>query len=280
MTDYKIEKMTREELDIAVNWAGELGWNPGSGDADCFYQCDPNGFFIGRLNDEIISTGSAVCYDNDYAFCGFYIVKPEYRGKGYGMALTQARLGYVGDRITGLDGVLDKVHLYERLGYKKSHQNTRFQGAKLPEPQTNNHILPINKIPLDELLAYDRQCFPAPRQQLLNCWVSKPQRLALAYRDNKCLRGFGVLRPASEGHRIGPLFADNQDIANELLLHLVKPLNGSPFYIDIPDNNPDAMALVQRYQWQSCFATARMYRNGRPNIHDDKVYAITNFELG
>ena len=90
----------------------------------------------------------------------------------------------------------------------------------------------------------------------------------------------GYTMRASEGHRIGPLFADNQDIANELLLHLVKPLNGSPFYIDIPDNNLDAMDLVQCYQWLSCFATAQMYRNGRPNIHDDKIYAITNFELG
>lgn len=45
--EYKIKTMTREELDIAVEWAAREGWNPGVHDADAFYAADPNGFFGG-----------------------------------------------------------------------------------------------------------------------------------------------------------------------------------------------------------------------------------------
>jgi len=81
--EYKIRNATREEVDIMVDWAAKEGWNPGLYDANCFYSQDPNGFFVGLLDGKIISTVSAVRYDNTYGFLGFYIVKPQFRGKGY-----------------------------------------------------------------------------------------------------------------------------------------------------------------------------------------------------
>jgi hypothetical protein len=41
--------MSRQELDLAVDWAAAEGWNPGLHDANCFYAIDPNGFLIGLL---------------------------------------------------------------------------------------------------------------------------------------------------------------------------------------------------------------------------------------
>ena len=46
---YKIRKMKRSELDLAVEWAGKEGWNPGIDDAECFYQTHPSGFLMGFL---------------------------------------------------------------------------------------------------------------------------------------------------------------------------------------------------------------------------------------
>ena len=46
MTDkkFEIKTMTRKELDIAVDWARQEGWNPGLYDADAFYAQDPLDF--------------------------------------------------------------------------------------------------------------------------------------------------------------------------------------------------------------------------------------------
>ena len=59
-SDYKIRTMTRQDLNIAVEWATKEGWNPGVYDTDAFYKTDPNGYFMGFLGDEPISSISAV----------------------------------------------------------------------------------------------------------------------------------------------------------------------------------------------------------------------------
>lgn len=88
--DLIISNMTLKDLEQVVTWAMQEGWNPGVQDAECFYQADATGFFKGEVNGELVAAGSAVIYDEDFAFCGLYIVAPEHRGRGYGLALTQA----------------------------------------------------------------------------------------------------------------------------------------------------------------------------------------------
>lgn len=85
--NYTIRNMTRNEINIAIDWAAIEGWNPGLYDAECFFTADPNVFFIGEVNNEPIATISAVKYGNTFGFIGFDIVKPQYRGQGYGSEL-------------------------------------------------------------------------------------------------------------------------------------------------------------------------------------------------
>jgi ribosomal protein S18 acetylase RimI-like enzyme len=108
--------MTRHELNLAIDWAAIEGWNPGSYDADCFYAADPNGFLIGLLGDEPIATISVVKYGDSFGFLGFYIVKPEYRGMGYGIQIWNAGLEYLKGRTIGLDGVLAQQSNYSKSG--------------------------------------------------------------------------------------------------------------------------------------------------------------------
>ena len=100
---FVIRRMVKGKVQIALDWAREEGWNPGLNDAHCFFQADPNGFFIGLLNDEPIAMGCAIAYDEYYAFCGLYIVKKEFRSQGYGIQLTRAvkdwlGIGFIDDR--------------------------------------------------------------------------------------------------------------------------------------------------------------------------------------
>ena len=47
--DYLIETIPVPEVETVIDWAAGEGWNPGLGDAACFYAIDPNGFFMGVL---------------------------------------------------------------------------------------------------------------------------------------------------------------------------------------------------------------------------------------
>lgn len=111
---FTIKVMTEKEVGIAIDWAAKEGWNPGLHDAHNYYKADPNGFLIGYLGDEAIATISVVKYDSSFAFLGFYIVKPEYRGKGYGMQIWQAGLAYLKHCNIGLDGVIEQQDNYKK----------------------------------------------------------------------------------------------------------------------------------------------------------------------
>ncbi|GGI87988.1 GNAT family N-acetyltransferase [Legionella impletisoli] len=278
---YVIETMNKKEVQVAVDWARNEGWNPGLHDADCFFQTDCHGFFAGKLDGQIIAVGSAVLYDDQYAFCGFYIVDKSYRGKGYGLELTKHRLAYVGNRNAGIDGVMNMLDKYARLGYKLAHNNARYQGSlNSAVSSIPVNLVSIDKIPFDELLAYDRRHFPAFRPSFLKCWLHQEGGKGLAWLNHQTIAGYGFIRPCQKGFKIGPLFADTPSIAEELFIHLAAHAKRKPFYLDIPENNPEAKALVSRHHLEKVFETARMYLKGEPNIEHNHVYGITSFELG
>jgi Acetyltransferase (GNAT) family len=73
------------EISLAVDWAAAEGWNPGLADDACFASVDPEGFFIGELDGAPVAIVSCVNYDASFSFLGFYIVRADLRGKGYGL---------------------------------------------------------------------------------------------------------------------------------------------------------------------------------------------------
>src|SRR5450631_1439153 len=87
-----IRVMDRREIAPASDWAAAEGWNPGLDDAGCFATVDPGGFFIGELDGVAASTISVVNYDDRFAFLGFYIARPDLRGRGYGLRTWQAAI--------------------------------------------------------------------------------------------------------------------------------------------------------------------------------------------
>ena len=281
LNNYIISQMSKDEMLIAIDWARKEGWNPGLHDAMCFYQTDPSGFFVGKLNGKIIAVGSAVIYDDQFAFCGFYMVDKAYRGQGYGLALTKARLAYIGTRNAGIDGVANMLTKYERIGYKIAYNNARYHGINLhPKFHKNNAIKPLNKINFEQLKTYDRQHFPASRDHFLSSWINQADTTSLGYTEHGQLAGYGVIRPCYQGFKIGPLFANNPTIANELFIHLTHHAKGVSIYLDMPECNPCAVDLANNYQLEKVFETARMYLKSPPNVNLKHIYGITSFELG
>jgi len=64
----RIRQMSREEADIAIEWANQEGWNPGLHDADAFYKTDPGGFFSIESGGKMIGSVSLVRYDENFMF--------------------------------------------------------------------------------------------------------------------------------------------------------------------------------------------------------------------
>jgi GNAT superfamily N-acetyltransferase len=279
--------MTRPEVDLALDWAAIEGWNPGLHDADCFYAADPKGFLVGLLDDQPIAMISAVKYGESFGFIGFYMVKPEYRGQGYGIQIWNAALARLVGRTIGLDGVVDQQSNYRQSGFRLAHQNVRYQGSSGAQAhlearaEPDAEMLELSKVPFAELCTYDQGFFSACRQQFLQHWIAQPQAKALAICQNQRLAGYGVIRPCRSGYKLGPLFADSPALAEQLFLTLQAQVPAAePVFLDIPAVNAAAVDLVQRHQMVVAFETARMYSGGSPDLPLDQIFGITTFELG
>ena len=278
-----IQPMSRGDLDIVASWADLEGWNPGLHDADCFRAADPTGFFKGVLGDEVIATISAVKYGGSFCFIGLYIVKPEYRGHGYGLKLWKATLDTVKGRNIGLDGVLAQQENYKKFGFQFSYLDTRYEGMGTgPDAApAEEDIVDLSKVPFQALLAYDQSCFPCDRTPFLRCWIQQPDSVALGALQHDKLAGYGVIRPARNGYKIGPLFADDPSRAEALLMALTSRVaSGAPIYLDVPKINPAAVALAEKHGMKPVFETARMYTQARPDLPYARLFGVTTLELG
>lgn len=282
-----IRNMLRPELDQLVDWAECEGWNPGLHDADAFWATDPQAYIAAELDGELIGGGAITAYGGEFGFMGFFIVRPAFRGRGLGNQLWHARRDRLLARLQpgatiGMDGVFDMQDYYARGGFVFSHRNLRYRLdiASAPEWTPDEEVVPLVEFQLADIQAYDRTCFPAPRPAFLRAWIDQPDALALGCRRDGRLAGFGVVRRCQHGCKIGPLFADDAGVAEALLTHLAGFAAGGPLFLDAPENNPEAMALVQRHGMSEVFGCARMYLGPFPGVAQDRVFGVTTFELG
>ena len=277
---FSIRRMKSDDLATAIEWAAGEGWNPGVNDAACFYRADPDGFFVAELDGEPIGAISAVGYGENFGFVGLYIVRPDQRGHAYGAALACAARRHLRGCNIGVDGVLERVASYEGVGFKRAYSNARFVGQG-SEGGSGSGIVDMSSLDWGEILSYDRLCFPAPREEFLWAWIDQPGAAALGACGRGGLQGYGVLRPCRSGFKIGPLFADDAEIAERLFQALCGRAGaGSQVYLDIPEVNPEALKLAERHGMKKVFATARMYSDAPPQIELRRVFGITSFELG
>lgn len=278
---YTIRRMNREDLSLALGWAANEGWNPGLHDTQCFYNTDPNGFFMGFLDDKPISSISAVKYDRNFGFLGLYIVKKGYRNQGFGWKIWNHAMEYLKDQNIGLDGVVTQQNNYKKSGFKLYYRNIRFQGKSKKYTFNSENIRNCAKIHFEDLLQYDNHLFPSSRSQFFKCWLNMPESKSLCSVINEKITGYGVIRICRTGYKIGPLFADNFNIAENILLALNNSIEPEiPIYLDTPDINPDALKIASKYQMTPMFETARMYSKYMPEIPMKKIFGVTTFELG
>ena len=91
----------------------------------------------------------------------------------------------------------------------------------------------------DYLVKYDDKCFPESgsiiRRDFLKEWIAMEGSATVLATIGDKVVGYGCRRPAIEGgvHLIGPLYADNKDIARALVLELGKSIQGLELTIDV-----------------------------------------------
>lgn len=276
--NFSIRQASLADIQTMILWAKEEGWNPGLQDHLAFPIADPNGFFMGYVDNNPIASISAVKYSDKYGFMGFYIVKPEFRGNGYGFSLWNQAINYLQGCNVGLDGVIAQQENYKKSGFKLAHRNIRY-GGQAPLSILPNNLIAMRNIPFNVILEYDQTIFKSNRAAFLSAWLSLADAAFAVVKNNRLL-GYGSIRKCYDGYKIGPLFANNFEIAEQIFLGLCNIANQQPVFIDLPETNAAGIKLIESYGFKPAFETARMYTKSFDNLELEKVFGITSFELG
>jgi GNAT superfamily N-acetyltransferase len=275
---FQVRAMRREEIGLAADWAASEGWNPGLADPTSFATIDAGGFLFGELGGAPAAIISVINYDASFAFLGFYIVRPDLRGRGYGWRIWQAGIAHAAARTIGLDGVSAQQENYKKSGFVLAYRNIRF-GGELSAPDAPATIA-LATVPFAAIEADDATVFPAARPAFLRAWISTPGHIGRALVSDGRLRAWGVIRPCRKGFKIAPLVADDRACAEHIVSALVAAVGGGEVFLDVPEPNSEAVALARSLGLAPIFETARMYTGPIRAIKLERLFGVTSFELG
>src|SRR5690606_38341349 len=147
--------------------------------------------------------GSIVSYDGAFGFMGFFIVRPDLRGRGIGRDFWTWRRDTLRARLRpgaaiGMDGVFTMQPFYARGGFAFTHRNLRMAGLG-NAGAVDGSLRELSSLPFDAVAACDRRHFGFDRPAFLRRWIALAGGLALGAWEGAALHGMGVIRPCREG---------------------------------------------------------------------------------
>ena len=287
----RILPLETEDIPAVTTWARQEGFAPGLGDVAIYRHTDRQGIWVGWLGNERIGCITGVRYNAAYGFIGLYLVRPPWRGRGYGLQLWRHALEHLQDlACIGVEAAPDRADDYASWGFQPASATVRWQAisdgepAASPEPGGPWQLLEGAAIPPNAVQWFDAQREPSPRPHFLAQWLNHRAGTVLALVDaqGNC-HGFGRIRPClrhrGEGWRIGPLMAETPEAAVQLLQGLLLRHAGVVL-IDAPAANAQAATVLEGQGFSPISETLRMYRGAAPAVSLQDVYGLACLELG
>lgn len=264
-----------------IEMAQQENWDPGHGDDLSFFFVDNAGFFIGSLNGKIVAAISVVNFHETYAHLGYYIVRPEFRGRGLGLTLWETAIKHAGDRCIGLDGMPAQEANYSKWGFSTHYHTHRFQGVASAHFKKIGNISAINGGHLPAVIAFDEKFVGYSRINLLSSWFNNANRKGFILTEKQVIKGLIGIRPSDTGYRIGPFYATDASHIESLLHAAMAELPENTLVtIDVPEFASETIALLTSYGYRALFHTCRMYLGIPPLCCQHGNNAVASLELG
>lgn len=279
---YQIRTATWADMQRVYAIAQAEGWNPGERDANAAAVGMPGAFWVGLLDGEVIASMAAARYGDDLAYLSFYLVKSEFRRQGYGAPLWRSALESLGSRNLIFDAMPNQVGFYQQLGFKIAHSISSYHfnrdvavvlPSQLPLCRLDSDIL-------EEVLTYDSAFFPADRKSYMREWLSMPNASGWVWKEQGKIQGYGLIRKALKGYRIGPCYAENPELAFHLIQAMLSQANGEEVSISMPDSSSLSSYLLNRFDLTVGSQLQRMYSRTPIDLPLERIAGITSFTFG
>lgn len=282
-----IKKMSRDELEIVMEWAKDEGWNPGRYDYNTYYTVDPSGFLLLTLDEKPIGSISIVRHNKAFAFIGLFIVLPGWRGQGYGKKLWEHALALLNTyHSIGLYSARSQISRYSSAGFLRNGANHRWVMEKSPNLDVRHLISEDNqqKGTLSLMVKYDASLWGSSRRSMLRSMISQPETYAfVTFNKEGTVNGYGIVRPCAEGYRIGPIYCEDKENAKlltEILTAQIPP--DSKIIFDIPSKNTFSRLFAEYFHLTAVpdSDTEIMFKGNAHEGAADRCYGVASLEIG
>ena len=233
-----LQDLTQEDIDTLMKWTSDEGWDPPHIrhmyvgppylDAKVFF-----GFLDGkRIGHVVFFTYGKEGNSSDLMdYITFFLVEKSFRGKGYGLKIWNAMWECRdASANTCLDSVDEMISRYEMLGLNIEWDNREYaiplsaiaEKYKVTENIRNVSTKLLSEVEFEKYAEYDAKVYGLCRLAFLKKWTSIPESITwVAMSENGDVVGCITVRELEFADKqdaiVGPLYADNLEIAKKLM---------------------------------------------------------------
>jgi GNAT superfamily N-acetyltransferase len=277
-----------EDLDDAGALVREAGWNQTADDWRAFLDLGTV-YAVRTSAGDVVATAATLPYGNRFAWISMVLVAGAYRRQGLATRLMRRCIDDLED--AGLVPVLDATPagraVYRTLAFEDSWSFQRLERHE-PQPAGAPPALPagVELQRIDEALwpaicAYDTQAFGADRSALLARLQGRlPGAAELCAMRNGRVVGFILGRDGRLATELGPLVADDPDIARALFAPALAAISG-PVFVDLVDGKRGLRTLLDSYGFRVQRPFTRMMLGCKTPFDDGaRTFAVVGPEFG
>ncbi len=275
--------MTRQDIPAGLRLCRASRWNQLESDWAAFLGLNPTGCRVAEKDGQVIGTVTTIRYQDRFSWLAMMLVDPQERRTGIGTQLLSEGLAILADqRCIRLDATPAGRELYREHGFLDEYsigRMTRSRGTGANAAPSGRARRMCEK-DLCAIFERDREVFGADRQYLLRSLFDRSPEYAWVVGEPKAVRGYCFSRPGFLYRQLGPIVADDENVASDLLSQCLLEANDT-FVIDVPHASSNWLAWVSARGFTEERTFARMYRgeNKYPG-NLENLFAVLGPEFG
>jgi GNAT superfamily N-acetyltransferase len=282
--ELQITRLEDWDLTEALRLSTQAGWNQTAEDWQRVLTLTrTRGRFAGRINGQLVATGTLIEHGNKCGWVGMILVDESYRKRGYGTAMLDRTIAAADDarlRWIGLDATDMGRPLYLKRGFQDVGHKDRWRITKRPRVLKLDRM---EKLGLPESAwELDFKATGIDRTAMFMAMYTNPEIEGYRLENGTDVTGFGLSRPGRIGAYIGPVIAQTTETAAGIVSKLLErftPTIDTPVFIDVPRGS-SIEPWLKSEGFEVVRSWTRMIR-GEPWIEQSEmVFAIAGPELG
>jgi GNAT superfamily N-acetyltransferase len=270
-----IKRLDATRLDDCLALAASREWSPEPHKWGLLFEVgdvwgidDPDG----GLAACVVSTR----YGTRLSGIGMMLVAEKFGRQGLGTQLMKHAIGEAGTESTWLTATTYGRPLYERLGFRAIGESCIHLGEfRPPAPGTSREASTKD---LQAIEGLDAEVFGAPRPEVLRRLPVFAERLRVIGGTGS-IRGYGAAWRNVDYTVIGPLLAENEGMARDLIADLVAGIEG-PIRLDIDDTHPELREWVESQGVRRGFRTTVMVHGASLPGDRDRLFLPLSVATG